>query len=180
MHRLARRSFLNAILSESNSITAKRVPGHQALPFRLPANAFLFLDPCGTRGVLRILERKRSAKMAAQSTIAFCCFGQRNCNIRVCFVGNDLLMREASLVSETQHGEEIVDGRPFATVPEMENRQSIGIFLRLRSERYEDALCKYRLRRERMKSRPPMNKPTNVRAKTLGSGVDTVLVVTSH
>jgi hypothetical protein len=47
VHRLARRSFLNAILSESNSSAAKRVPGNQAL------FSFLFLDQCGTRGVLQ-------------------------------------------------------------------------------------------------------------------------------
>ena len=76
-------------------------------------------------------------------------------------------------------GDKLLEGA-LATVPETENRQSIGIFLQLRSERYEEALCKYRLRREPMKSRPPMNKPTNVRAKTPGSGVDTVLVVTSN
>ena len=36
-------------------------------------------------------------------------------------------------MSQRYHSEEIVDGRPLATVPETENRQSIGIFLRLRS-----------------------------------------------
>lgn len=46
-------------------------------------------------------------------------------------------------VIQTYHSEEIVDGRPFATVPETENRQSTGIFLRLGSARYEDALCRY-------------------------------------
>jgi hypothetical protein len=55
VHRLARRSFLNAILSESNSSTAKECLAIRR-SFRLRAEAFLFLEQCGTRGSFRILE----------------------------------------------------------------------------------------------------------------------------
>jgi len=52
--------------------------------------------------------------------------------------------------------------------------------LKIHFERYEEALCKQSLRRESTKNKPLTSKPTKVRAKALGSGVATVLAVTSN
>jgi hypothetical protein len=98
----------------------------------------------------RILEHQCSAKLAAQSAIA------------------------SVKPAPKQH--------PASNIFRA-NRSSALIFLLLVCvamflEGYEDALCKYCIRRERRKSTPPTNKPSNVRAKALGSGVATVLVVT--
>ena len=51
MHRLARRSFLTAILPNVMQATRERLAIRRS--FRLRANAFLFLDQCGTSGVLQ-------------------------------------------------------------------------------------------------------------------------------
>jgi hypothetical protein len=51
VHRLARRSFLSAILPNPVQATRERLAIRRS--FRLRANAFLFLDQCGTREVLQ-------------------------------------------------------------------------------------------------------------------------------
>jgi hypothetical protein len=64
--------------------------------------------------------------------------------------------------------------RRSVTKPLRQSRaRTIGIFYRFPSEGYDDALCKYRFRRERAKSRPTTPKPVSMRTKALGSGVGT-------
>jgi len=119
--------------------------------FRLRAKAFLFLDQCGTPLADRQLAR---------------------------------LLRPGTSRSEKPTGDHSRRSRRPGNLQLSVTRPLPHLGgsveqLRIYCERYEDALCKWCLRRESTKNKPLTSKPTEVRAKALGSGVDTVLVVTS-
>ncbi len=70
MHRLARGSFLNAILSESKFKHGEKSAWQSGALFVYGLMHFCFWSNAEHAESFRILERKCSAKMAAQSTIA--------------------------------------------------------------------------------------------------------------
>jgi hypothetical protein len=74
--RLARGSFLNAILSESNSSTAKRVPGNQAL-FSLYGRMHFGFWSNAEHAAFRILQVFREDGRAEYNRFAFQCFSTR-------------------------------------------------------------------------------------------------------